>query len=31
MCTAICETDSWWEAAVWHRELSLVLSGDLDG
>ena len=27
----MCETDSWWEAAVQHRELSLVLCDDLEG
>ena len=27
----MCKTESWWEAAVWHRELSSVLSGDLEG
>ena len=24
-----CKTESWWEAAAWHRELSLVLCDDL--
>ena len=24
------KTDSWWEPAVYHRELSLVLCGDLE-
>ena len=27
----MCETDSWWEAAVYHRELSSALCGDLEG
>ena len=31
MCTAMCKTDSQWEAAVQHREISSVLCGDLDG
>ena len=26
----MCKTESWWEAAAWHRELSLVLCDDLD-
>ena len=31
MCSAVCETASYWEAAVWHRELNLVLCDDLEG
>ena len=31
MYTAMCKKDSWWEAAVQHRELSSVLCGDLEG
>ena len=31
MCTAMCKTDSWWEPAVYRKELSSVLCGDLDG
>ena len=27
----MCKIDSWWEPAVLHRELSSVLSDDLDG
>ena len=30
MRTAVCETDTWWEAALEHRELSSVLYCDLD-
>lgn len=30
MCTAVCKTDTWWEAALEHRELSSVLYCDLD-
>ena len=29
--STVCETDSSWEAAVWHRELSSVLCDDLEG
>ena len=31
MYTTLCEIDSWGEAAVERRELSLVLCHDLDG
>lgn len=31
ICTAMCKTDSQWEAAVWRTELSLVLCDDPDG
>ena len=31
MCTATCEAGGSWEAAVYHRELSLVFCGDLEG
>ena len=27
----MCKTDSWWEDAVWRRELSSLLCDDLDG
>ena len=27
----MCQMDSKWEAAVWHKELSLVLCDVLDG
>ena len=27
----MCKIDSWLEAAVWHRELSLVPCDDLEG
>ena len=30
-CTATCDVDSWWGAAVEGRELSSVLSDDLEG
>jgi len=29
--TTMCKIDSWLEAAVWHRELSLVPCDDLEG
>ena len=29
--TTMCETDSWWRAAVQHREPRLVLCDDLEG
>ena len=29
--TTMCKVDSWQEAAVLHRQLSLLLSGDLEG
>ena len=31
MYTAICKTDSKWEAAIQHRELSSVLCDDIEG
>ena len=31
MCTAMCKTDSLWEAVLWHSELNPVLCDDLDG
>ena len=31
ICTIMCEIDSQWEAAVWHRELNLVLYDGLEG
>ena len=31
MYNTMCKIDSWWEPAVGHRELSLVLRGDLEG
>ena len=31
MYTAMCKKDSWWEAAVQHRELSSVLCDDVEG
>lgn len=31
MGTATCEASGSWEAAVYHRELSLVFCGDLEG
>ena len=27
----MCKINSWWEAVVWHSELSLVLCNDLEG
>ena len=27
----MCKIDSWWEAAMYHRKLSLVLCDDLGG
>ena len=27
----MCKIDSWWEAPLWHRELSSLLCDDLDG
>ena len=27
----MCKTDSWWEAVVWHRELSSGPCDDLGG
>ena len=27
----MCKTDSYWVAAVYHKELSLVLCDDLEG
>ena len=29
--TTLCEIDSWWEAAVQHRELGSVLCNHLEG
>ena len=29
--TTMCKIDSWWEAALQHRELSSVLCEDLEG
>ena len=29
--TIMCKTDSWWEAAVKHRDLSLALCDGLNG
>ena len=29
--TTVCKTDSWWEPAAQHRELSSMLCDDLDG
>ena len=29
--TTVCKIDSWWEAAVEHRELNSVLCDDLEG
>ena len=27
----MCEIDSWWEVAIWHKEPSLAFCGDLEG
>ena len=27
----MCEAESWWEVAIWHKKHSLVLSDDLEG
>ena len=29
--TTVCMTDSWWEAAVWHKEFCSVFFSDLGG
>ena len=29
--TTMCEKDSWWKAAIQHRESSLVLCDNLEG